>query len=314
MNWKIQNATNILDRVITTVSEQEFNRLASFLHTDRIKKKGLDALESLGKLQKGEMSDYHDEWVALFYHWYQPAQINLAYSMIKSIINSTGISNEKLHIVDFGCGSLAMQFGVALAMADTKNKKSITEIRIDSIDTSQAMIKIGQKMWELFKLRACRYPKIYNHLGRVCEIIKPKYYSDIKKVELAKDSDRWISAIHPVYDGNKADVKQSLKSLVDRLRPDMCFVSTHNSKKYLLSEVWPFVNHNSKNVYLQFNGELRDITQWRRKLNSILSHGYLNKPVTWGEGRDFAIWYFDSGERDYRPQNLRGSGIYGYKF
>ena len=117
MNWKIQIATIILDEVITTVSEQEFNRLAKDLNTDQITKKVLGALESLGKLQKGEMSDYHDEWVALFYHWYQPSQINLAYSMIKSITNSTDILNEKLHIVDFGCSSLAMQFGVALAVA-----------------------------------------------------------------------------------------------------------------------------------------------------------------------------------------------------
>lgn len=240
MNGKI--ATNILDLVIETVSKQEFKRLAGGLNTNQITQKVFNALESLGKLQKGEMSDYHDEWVALFYHWYQPSQINLAYSMIKSMISSTGILNEKLHIVDFGCGSLAMQFGVALAVADTINKRPITEIRIDSIDTSQAMIKIGQKMWKLFTLRACRYPDIYNHLGPVCEIIQPNYYKDIGQVELAQssDRDRWISAIHAVYDENKDDVKQSLESLVDRLHPDTCFVSTHSSKDSLLSDVWPF--------------------------------------------------------------------------
>ncbi len=212
MNWKI--ATDILDNVITTVSAQEFNRLASGLNTNQITQKVFDALESLKKLQKGEMSDYHDEWVALFYYWYQPSQINLAYSMIKSIINPTDILNEKLHIVDFGCGSLAMQFGVALAIAaDTINKNSITEIRIDSIDTSQAMIDIGRKMWKSFT--KLYNQKLYNHLGPVCEIIKPNYYSDIGQVKLAQSSDRWISAIHAVYDENenKDDIKQSLKSL-----------------------------------------------------------------------------------------------------
>ncbi|MCY3867959.1 MAG: hypothetical protein OXG87_00305 [Gemmatimonadetes bacterium] len=300
MNWKIQIAKIILDEVITTVSEQEFNRLASGLNiNEKPEDKVRYALESLGKLGIGEMSDYHDEWVALFYHWYQPAHINLAYSMIKS----TGILNEKLHIVDFGCGSLAMQFGVALAVADKINKKSITEIRIDSIDTSPAMIKVGQKMWELFKLRACRYPDLYN----ACEIIKPKYYSDIKKVELAKNSDCWISAIHSVYEANKADVKQSLKSLVDRLRPDTCFLSTNSSKESLLSEVWPFASTNSKNVdpQPQFNGALTQITRWRRKLNNThsQSHGYLYSPVTW-EWRDAAIWRFYSWK--YLPTHLQG--------
>ena len=289
MNGKI--ATNILDHVITTVSDREFKRLAHGLTINEKTEKVRDALESLEKLQTDEMPDYHDEWVALFYHWYQPAQINLAYSMIKSMINSTGILNEKLHIVDFGCGSLAMQFGVALALSDTIKKKSITEIRIDSIDTSQAMIAIGQKMWEWFKLRAYRYPDLYN----ACEIITPEYHNDIGQVELAQSSDRWISAIHPVYDENKDPVKQLLKSLRNILDPDVCFVSTHDSKKHLLPEVWPFYNplDLDKTVppSLQFNGELKQITRWRRDLNSTLSqsHGYLNSSVTW-EWRNVAIY------------------------
>ena len=316
MNGKI--ATNILDLVIETVSDQEFKRLAKDLNTDQITKKVLGALKSLKKLQKGEMSDYHDEWVALFYHWYQPSQIYLAYNMIKSIIHSTDILNEKLHIVDFGCGSLAMQFGVALALSDTIKKKSITEIRIDSIDTSQAMIAIGQKMWESFT--KLYNQKLYNHLGPVCEIIKPKYYqlTDIDQVELAQisDHDRWVSAIHPVYDENKDDIRQSLKCLRNRFYPHVCFVSTHDSKKDLLSKVWPFSSKPRKTILsLPFNDELKKITEWRRKLNKTLlnPHDYLNKPVRW-KWRDAEIWYFYSGEREYRPKNLRRGGIYGYKF
>ena len=289
MNGKI--TTNILDHVITTVSEQEFNRLASGLNINEKTEKVHDALESLEKLQRDEIPDYHDKWVALFYHWYQPSQINLAYSMIKSMINSTGISNEKLHIVDFGCGSLAMQFGVALAVADTINKKSITEIRIDSIDKSQAMINIGREMWKEFTS--------YNYFSPACEIIKPNYYRDIGQVELTQSSDHWISAIHPVYDGNKYEVKQSLESLSKRLNPDMCFVSTHNSKERLLSEVWPFATTNKKKLLFhpQFNGELTEITQWRKKLNNTLSksHGYLIFPVTW-KWRDAAIRIYKDGD------------------
>lgn len=303
MNGKI--TTNILDHVITTISEQEFNRLASGLTINEKTEKVRDALESLEKLQTDEMPDYDNKWVVLFYYWYQPSQINLAYSMIKSIINSTDILNEKLQIVDFGCGSLAMQFGVALAVADMINKRPITEIRIDSIDTSQAMIDIGKEMWELFT--KLYNQKLYNHLGPVCEIIKPNYYKDIGQVELAQSSDRWISAIHAVYDENKDDIKQSLKSLRNRFYPHVCFVSTHESKKSLLKEVWPFSSKPRKTeLSLQFNGELTKITEWRRNLNKTLSqsHGYLHIPVTW-ERHDAEIWHFYSGEREYRPKNLR---------
>ena len=151
------------------------------------------------------------------------------------------------------------------------------------------MIDIGAKMWELFTR--------YNYFRPACEIIKPKYSNDIGQVELAQssDHDHWISAIHSVYDGNKDDVKQSLESLVDRLSPDVCFVSTHYSKESLLSEVWPFASTNNKNVDPQFNGTLTEITRWRRDLNSTLSqsHGYLNSSVTW-KWPDAEIWYFFS--------------------
>lgn len=40
--------------------------------------------------------------------------------MITELVNAKGdfTGTGKLHVVDFGCGALAMQFGVALAAAD----------------------------------------------------------------------------------------------------------------------------------------------------------------------------------------------------
>lgn len=41
--------------------------------------------------------------------------------MIADMVNAKGVLTDtgNLHVVDFGCGLLAMQFGVVLASADT---------------------------------------------------------------------------------------------------------------------------------------------------------------------------------------------------
>ena len=301
-----QTVARVLDKVITTVAEREFNRLTRDLNNVQVLAKISKALCSLRRLQAGNIPDY-DEWDALFYHWYQPSHINLAYSTIEW----ANELSDQLHIVDFGCGALAMQFGVVLAAANAiEREQAITKIKIDSIDTSQAMVNIGQKMWEQLKREIGKDPNL-GYLGRAYEVIHPTYkvipetiikISDIEQVGFAQNSNFWISAIHTVYDDNKDIVQQSLKSLVDRLNPDVCFASTHSSRENLLSEVWPFADNTyygicPNYVQTQFYGELEKITQWRRRLNSKLPkiHNYLNNAVTW-KWRPSTIWIYTRRE------------------
>ena len=136
--------------------------------------------------------------------------------------------SDQLYIVDFGCGALAMQFGVFLAAADAIERgQSITEIKIDSIDTSQAMVNIGQKIWEQLKREVVRNPSL-SYLDRAYEVMQPTHLikqeiGDIGQFGFAPSSSVWVSAIHAVYDDNKNAVQQSLKLLVDRFKPDVCF-------------------------------------------------------------------------------------------
>ena len=280
-----------LDKAIATVAEQEFNRLTRDLTNEQIAVKVVGSLRSLDRLRVGKIPNY-DEWDALFYHWYQPSHISLAYNTIKL---ANGLSDQ-LHFVDFGCGALAMQFGVFLAAADAIERgQSITEIKIDSIDTSQAMIDVGQKIWEQLKREVGGNPSL-SYLDRAYEVIKPKppiieEKGDIEQIGSTQSSNVLISAIHAIYDDNKNAVQQSLKLLVDRLNPDVCFASTHIKSKPLLSEVWSFADDrydviSHDDVQPSFVGELEVITQWRRKLYSKLLYinrilDYLDNPVTW---------------------------------
>ena len=296
-----QAVANAIDNALTTVAMREYNRLANGMSPEQIKGKIEYALDSLGELSntRGNMPSY-DEWVALFYHWYQPSQVNLAYSMIKS----TTIVNDKLYIVDWGCGSLAMQFGVALATADAlEQMQPVSEIRIDSLDTSDAMVNMGQKIWEQFKVEVNRNANL-RYVSLACEIISPQEIILTRNPLMAEfnknttwatawQSDCWISAIHLVYEDNKDNARHNLSSLVSMLNPNICFATTHSSKYGLLEEVWDFIDYNKYRlpeltIQQQFSGVLPEITQWRKNLNSALqinyrknNRDYLDSNVTW---------------------------------
>ena len=287
---------NALDKAIAAVAEQELTRLTKGLNNEQIAEKVVESLQSLDRLRFGKIPNY-DEWDAIFYHWYQPSHINLAYSIIKS----ANVLSDRLYIVDFGCGALAMQFGVVLAAADAIERgQSITEIKIDSIDTSQAMVNIGQKIWEQFKREIVRTPNL-RYLDRAYDIIQPIQFITqqidgierigFEQIGFARRGNVLMSAIHAVYNENRDDVQRSLRSIVDRLDPDVCFASTHFSSRNLLSEVWSFADNRydvicHDNVQPSFRDELKAITQWRKKLNSNLPQtdpilGYLDNRVTW---------------------------------
>ena len=141
--------------------------------------KGIEtALRDLEGLQNGEIPYYDDKWLPLLYStWYQPSHINLAYSMINEIAKRRYpkrvvlTRNGKLHVVDFGCGTLAMQFGVALAAADAiQQGEPLTSIKIDLIDSSRPMIDFGLKIWSQFKNEVRRDHRLAR-LSEACDLI-----------------------------------------------------------------------------------------------------------------------------------------------
>ena len=78
--------TNALDVAIAQVAQKEISRLSAGLSPDEIAKNICVALHELESLQQGGMPNYGNEWVAVFYLlWYQPAQINLAYTLAQKV-------------------------------------------------------------------------------------------------------------------------------------------------------------------------------------------------------------------------------------
>lgn len=295
MNQKL--TTKALDKAITKVVCDEFNRISKNLIDVETARKVEYALDQLSKLQRGVMPKY-DEWVAPFYvSWHQPAQINLAYSMIVAMLKETfdGVlaPTGKLYVYDFGCGALAMQFGVALAAADAlRNGQKLDSVYIASSDTSRAMISIGVRIWKQFKSEVRKEPRLHN-LSQACTLIKTQFVRHIPDRKPSAEETRWLSAIHATYKSSQGTIKPKLDSLRSGLDPHVGFVTSHIWNSDVVNFVSPF-QHNDKYardpekvVYRVFEGGLPKITEWRRACsNSLLNPSartinYLFKPVSW---------------------------------
>ena len=172
--------TNALDNTLMAVVPHLYEHFEQYemKRGRKISDRVSYALKELAKLRGPDIPDYDDAGVALLYYWYQPRQINLAYSLITSEAVG-GITSDRLRVIDFGCGALAMQFGVALAAADALEQGiPISEIRIDSIDSSKLMISVGENLWKQFKIEVSDWVKTKDqrlaHVKEACAIIKPQ--------------------------------------------------------------------------------------------------------------------------------------------
>ena len=298
-NIAVQNA---LDRAIAKVAKDEFKRLRSGLSRFEVAQEVEAALNSLDGLSRGDMPEY-DAWDALFYiTWYQPRQVNLAYSLIsKALENSLTTPNNRMHVVDFGCGAMAMRFGLALAVADLlKQGVRIKEIRLDMADNSDFMIDIGREVWKNFKRRVSKSPNL-QYISRACEIITPR----TNKIISEWGDDCWVSAIHTIYKDNKNDVQKKMRSLVSELKPSVLFTTTNASieSDRLLSFINPsnsksYRVHQMQNFSYQFEGELNRVSNWRYEVRNEIGkylhpsnidmnfvQNYLKGSVKWDVGR-----------------------------
>ena len=296
-----------LDRALVKVAKGEYQRLSENLSRGEIANGVKNALLELKKLQYGKMPCYDDEWVPLFYStWYQPSHINLAYSMIDAMIkqrggNSTLTETGRLHVVDFGCGTLAMQFGVALAAADALQRgERIHSIRFDLIDHSQGMVDMGRKIWDQFKEEVGEDRQLAL-LGEACKLVKSETLEEGERPEVCEGEDRWVSAIHAVYEENEHEVKEDLASLECVAVPDAGFITSHKSSSCIADCVSPFKGkgnqYESRKVCVQhqldlyLEGELYGVANWRNKVYDDIRQyvddpkglvgGYLVNDVSW---------------------------------
>ena len=196
----LKSVTRALDIAIDHVAKEQRTKLRDGRTDQQTAREILRSLRSLESLQAGSMPRYN-EWDALCYAiWYHPAHVNLAYSLIRRIPsdkNPLMSGWRDLQVLDFGCGTLAMQFGLALAAADAlEEQRVVGEITIISEDSSEAMVNIGWDIWNAFVREINEYPAIYGELDalrQVCGELK------FMKIENAVGTS-WLSVLHVAYE------------------------------------------------------------------------------------------------------------------
>ena len=211
--------TKAFDSSIAYVADREFIRLSAELSEQEIAERTLCALQALDGLQNNEMPNYN-AWDALFYlTWYQPRQINLAYTLAREILNEQPFGGGTLQVVDFGCGALAMKFALALAAGD-RLARGVHCPRIDIVpdDDSDAMLEIGKKAWCRFVNEIVKYPEL-NKLRRACKAITCN--------DQGNPTIRWLTALHVAYEEGAPEVNRILSERIEKQKPEVVLMTAH---------------------------------------------------------------------------------------
>ncbi len=229
MDVETQKAvTRALDLSIADVALKEFQRLSDGMEPAEVAGKVNDSLRGLHGLQSGKMPNY-DEWDAIFYAtWYQPSQVNLAYMLATKLQTEGGVGSSEggsLEVVDFGCGSLAIQFGMALAMADlAKESQPLLKVSVFSTDKSTSMMDFGWLLWERFR-EEIENTQVYSELGTLRQVCKEMNFD----LPHQSDARRWLTVFHVAYHSEIKDIRTQLNQCVDLWKPNHVLVTGHPS-------------------------------------------------------------------------------------
>lgn len=233
---------------MTSVAAKEIEHLSDGLAPEDILQSIHASNRSLGGLRNGYIPKY-DNWDALQYSLrHQTSQINLAYTICR-LISEDSYHNIPKHrnplrtakggvqVVDYGCGELALQFGLALAAADTLEELGAApRISVRSEDESQDMIQYGQKIWIAFVneiVNSRKYPEL-EPLKVICQDITLNS-REVQEDWQASNTTLWLAALHVAYRDNAESVRANLDERIMKLQPDLVIITSHsnpNSSRY----------------------------------------------------------------------------------
>ena len=226
-----------------------------------------DALrESLGNLVSPDYAD--DVTAAAYLFTYQASHIGVAWAMVQEMMRNRSGSNlllmdsGKLHVIDFGCGALAMQFGVVLAIAEAIEKgEKIDSVVIDGIDTSRQMQDIGMSVWQEFG-KAVESGLRLEALSRACRLIEYNCHDNYRSVQQISDAEVWLSAMHAVYQSNKDEIKRVFGHFRKKATPTTVFATCWGTKRNtanieIVRSAWPnrASEFQSCEIYLPVGGQ-----------------------------------------------------------
>ena len=212
-----------------------------------------------------------------------------------------------LHVVDLGCGALALRFGLVFAVAAALELgEDIDEVHIDSIDPNTAMAQMGVKIWNEFfshvlsrRLDDPSLKWVLDAISRLSQPVPTVRNIRLKELKINPEAEFWITAIHAVYPNNVEEINSSLVYLVSTNEPDVGILTGHNhvGQGELLQRASPYEDTQFalriSTFDPKFNSLLPEVTRWRQLLNYQMNsrHRYLDREVTWAFPKSLAWTY-----------------------
>ena len=296
-----------LDQAIVSVAEAEYSRLSSGISPSIRAGAVAGALTSLANLSHGTPPKYN-EWEALFYlTWYQPRQINLALAIVRHFLATP----QPLHIIDVGCGALATQVAMAVAVAESTTQSSDIEYsEVHGIDPSSPMRNIGRLLWNELRSIIKKEPKLallhrafgaIEENSRVYESLKDYYRSDFyHQGGIYPSMNCLLTAFHAVYKSNANQLQKDFIRIRENSDPAYEAITCHNINLDTAKHIArPDASEKTFSPdHFMFRGYLPKTKLWRYQLMQSLppSHSinskFLPRSVSWDprRGNEFILW------------------------
>ena len=231
-------AMTALDEATAVHALSEINRMKEERSMDdvAVAQSIIGALRELGKLGASEGSpDYDNEWVPPFYAlWYQNSHVQMAYYLVKAIPSPANpflaSGPESIHLADFACGTMAMQFAAAVAAAERLEGDQVTlQVHMQSTDSSNVMWAYGKGLWKAFydHLRLLNTDEFVEHILSACQIDRFHFVSGFSPNSTAT---HWLTALHAAYNDEENDVADQLGRRVQWYRPRMIAITVHQRR------------------------------------------------------------------------------------
>lgn len=268
-----------IDQAIARVAKAEYTRLSSGKSPMECAEAVAGALNSWASLRSGIQPEYN-EWEALFYlTWYQPHQINLALAIIRHFLAPP----QPLHIIDVGCGALATQVAMAVAVSEnTARSPDAKSYEVHGIDPSYPMRNIGQLLWSELRSIIKKESKlsflrrIFKAVGknsRVYGSLKDYYRSDFAyKGDNYPSMNCLLTAFHAIYSSNMKYLQQDFSKIRKNSYPANEAVTCHQINLSIAKQICR--SDASEKAFLHncfvFHGTLPKTTLWRRQIRDRL--------------------------------------------
>ena len=256
-----------LESAIVSVSESRLANSSEQTLAHRIE----TGLRELDKLQGVQIPDYTSPDVALLYsHWYLPEQVNLAYTLSASLLPERlehRHLGRPLQLVDFGAGSGAMVLGLILAVASYPRHQWPEMIAVYQIDLP-AMLDLGDDIWCSLAVEASKTEGLADVSALMARTLFERTEATQEEtcIEGWAGAERWLAALHVVYEETIGDTKVAFQGLLETVRPHFRVVTVPKSKEARIK--------NPKSVGLLLQGTAPTILAHRYRIATELNDDF----------------------------------------